>query len=93
MRGFRETTQLQKTYYPAHLCLMTDMPLGGAGLINLGFNLIEHVISPVGESLEGEAHMCSLLVNRITENWGFQGYMSQKSIMGFGRELKKRCQK
>lgn len=80
-------------YYPAHLCLMTDMPLGGVRLINLGFNLIEHVNSPVGESLEGEAHMCSFVVNRITENWVFQGYLNQKSIMGFGRELKKRYQK
>lgn len=72
---------------------MTDMPLGGVRLINLGFNLIEHVNSPVGESLEGEAHMCSFVVNRITENWVFQGYLNQKSIMGFGRELKKRYQK
>lgn len=41
---------------------MIDMPLVGVELINLGFNLIEHVNSPVGESLESEAHMCSFLV-------------------------------
>lgn len=41
---------------------MINMPLVGVELINLGFNLIEHVNSPVGEFLESEAHIYSFLV-------------------------------
>ena len=60
--GFSEVHSAPEKFYPARLCLMIDMPLVGVELINLGFNLIEHVNSPVGESLESEAHMCSVLV-------------------------------
>ena len=47
---------------------MIDMPLVGVELINLDFNLIECVNSPVGESLESKAHMCSFPSYWITEN-------------------------
>ena len=62
MRVFQKSTLPQKMFYPAHQCLMIDMPLVGVELINLDFNLIECVNSPVGESLESRAHMCSFLV-------------------------------
>lgn len=41
---------------------MIDMPPMGVGCVKLGVNAIERVNSPVGESLESEAHMCSFLL-------------------------------
>lgn len=62
MRDLGQTMLLPGAHYPAQLCLMIDVPLVGVGLINLGFNPIECVNSPVGDSPETEANMYSFVI-------------------------------